>query len=202
MARVTYDPVELGPSAAADVNDIFTAIETQTTNLTAANFEEEGLDERAFATTVQAARGFTAITETTRSRTQALSSTWATLEPSGGSQFRTGGIVIGTEERLYVVIRIELLSDATQEGIPYADLQIRWRDSVSGPVGTTRRVKATTTVMGNTTGGPYCLSHQIVIDGAKTVDWLEVQISDQAGTATVQYGDISMYGMLYKRVTV
>lgn len=207
MARVEYTPLATGASTAADVNAIFTAIGNQSSTIDAGNYAEEGLDERVFETEVQAASAFAPITETTRGRTQALTSSWATLDPGGATSFRTGAITVGTNERLYVVLRLELLTDSKQAGLPDGgDFQTRWRQSVAASpsvVGTTRRNKVDGVDIGLATGIPVHMSHQILLDGPLTLDWIEVQISDQSGNdVTVQFGDVAMYGMIYKRVTV
>jgi hypothetical protein len=207
VGRVEYTPLTTGASTASDVNAVFSAIQTQSSTIDAENYAEEGFDERVFETEVQAASGFAPITETTRGRTQALTTSWATVDPGGATTFQTGGITVGTNERLYAVIYIELFSDSKQEGIPTnGDIQTRWRQSVGASpsvVGTTRRwyADSTNTAL-KSSGAPAMWSHQIVLDGPLTLDWVEVQISDQSGNdVTVQYGDVAMHGMIFKRVT-
>lgn len=209
MGRVEHTPIPVGPAVAADADAIFAAVAAQTTNLEEGNFAEESLDRRSLESEVQAEQAFAPKTES-GTGVQALTTTWATLNAtSSPSSYRTGAIALGANERLRVVLRVEFESDAVQDGIPMGgDVQLRWRKQVSGTpsvIGTIRRVHPAigSAPLGTLTGVPSRISHQCVIVGPASLDWVEVEISDQSGTAvTVQVGDATMTGMIYKRVTI
>jgi hypothetical protein len=209
MARIEYDPLAEGTTAAADLNTIFSAISTEAASLDADNFEEEGLDYRLFEDDLSAVQAFTPITCTGGPGTQTLSTSWATVNPSHGSAFQTGAITVATNERLRVVFCLEFVSNASDYGIPVTgDIQFKWVQTVSATpsdVGTTRRVHVTSGSMPASAilGANPRVRFQVVIDGSVSLDSIEVQIKDASGNnVTVQIGGGSMHGTIFRRVTV
>lgn len=207
MGRVTYTQLSVGDSGETVIDNIFAAIEAQTSTIDAENYAEEGIDERALETQIQAQQAFTPVTESSRGQTQALTSTWTAANP--GNDLQGGAITVGTNERLLLMARVEFLHDSTQAGIPLGgDIKTRWRLTVGGTpttYGTIRRIKVTTAVLdiGKQSGIPHRHSHMVLVDGPLTITKSDFEISDQSGNdVTVQYGSASCYGTIFKRVTV
>lgn len=208
MARVTYTPIQPGDAQVTGPNATFTAIGTQTTNVDAQNFAEEGLDARVFESEIQAEEAFTPKGDQTNT-TMALpaASAWTTVVFV--STFRTGAISVAANERLRVIFRLEFYSDGAQDGIPIdTDVQLRWRKSVGGVasvIGTTRRIVPATASSPDPvpSGAPARLGMMTVIDGPVELEWVEVEIRDASAAAnTVQSFGSGMYGTIFKRVTV
>jgi len=200
VARVVYVPIAQGLSSSSDANAIFSAVATQTTNVDGDQWAEEGLDARAFESDIQSASGFTPVVHNA-TNTQALSTTWATLDPGGTGAFRTGAITLGSNEVLRVRFRGELLSNGSNPGLPIGcGLQIRIRRSVGGGP-----LAIASTVRSYFASGSEDLEARIStiasVDGPLSLDWVEVEISDQGGfSRTAQLGRCALWGTIFKRI--
>lgn len=208
MARVIITKPAVGTTSASVLNTAFTTIATETANVDAENWAEEGLDQRVFEDNVAAISAGTPYTNETVA-TQALSTTWAQVNPGVGARLSSIP-ALAANQKLRLIANIEFLSNGTQSGITdNASVQVRLRKRVGGVESTisntTRRVFAATASNPSsaaTKGSPARLRMLGVVDGAETLEWAQIEIRSTTGTPTIQFGEISFHGTIFKRVTV
>lgn len=207
MARIIITKPTVGTTSASTLDTAFTAIATQTANVDSENYAEEGLDQRVFANNVAAVSAGTMYTNETIA-TQALSTTWAQANPGVGARLSSIP-ALAANEKLRLIANIEFRSDSTQSGLPdNASVQVRLTKRVGGVESTisntTRRLFAATASNPSTgaLGAPARLRILGVVNGAETLEWAQIEIRSTTGTPTIQFGEITFYGTIFKRVTV
>lgn len=210
MARVSITKPVVGTTSASTLDTAFTAIATQTANVDAENYAEEGLDQRVFADNVAAVSAGTPYTNETVA-TQALSTTWAQANPGVGVRLSSIPALVA-DEKLRLIVMVEFRSDGTQSGIPAnADVELRLRKRVGGVESTITNTlralfPATASDPSNgLVGGPFGGSARIrimgTVDGAETLEWAQLEIRSASGTPTIQFGEITFHGTIFRRVT-
>lgn len=216
MARVEYDELEVGDAQVTKLNATMTAIAAQTTNLDEDNFAEEGLDYRAFASQAASRKAFAPV-EVSTLASEALTTTWETID-FGTAMQSPGTITLAANERLEVNFMISYDTSGATPGIPInGDIEHRWRWQEQGGaaavVGTARHLNPRATsapspldAIGNPVtidGASARLWMKLVLDGPKTIDWVEVQFRDSStNDVTVQSRCQALWGTIYSRVTV
>lgn len=211
MARTIITKPSVGTTSATVLNDALTAIATQTANVDADNLAEEGLDARAFTANITSVSAGTPYTNETVA-TQALSTTWAQVNPGVGARLSSIP-ALAANERLRLVASIEFRTTSGQSGLPSdASVELRLRKRVGGVESTiTDTLRAlfpaaasdpSAALVGGPFGGPARVRIMGVVDGAETLEWAQIEIRSTTGTPTVQFGEIAFHGVIFKRVTV
>lgn len=211
MGRVEYDPLEVGLTDAADLNDTLTAIAVQSAALSGPNFAEEGLDQRSFVSGVQAVSAFRIVKPgAARTSQVGLAAAFVTLDDTI-TTFLSGPFTLNQNDVLKVVASVPFASGPGPiDGIPSAaDIRTRLRFEIGGggavvAVGSNRRSFESAIPWGST---GYRAHHGIVFSavggvGGSAYDFFELQIADlSGGPTTVNYGGISFYGIIYRRTS-
>jgi len=197
MGRVEYDQLRPGAATAGALNSILTEVATDSGLLSNANWAEEGLDKRPFASLIQARRAFIPIIHDATATQGPLAAAFVTFNP--GVLFRTGAFVLAANETLRLRFTSEFPSGPVLFGItptPPADVQVRLGGQISGiPFFNTASLRRYRNL--NTGFGAHARCHtQIYLVGPTSFDFVEVQIADP-GLSTVQIGGAVLAGMIY-----
>jgi hypothetical protein len=184
MGRVEYSQLQAGDTATAtQLNTIFSAIATETSAVDGENVAEEGVDSSMLDAGVTTAKAFSPVNLNTIT-SQVLSTSWATTVINATNLRSSGVFTMTTRDLVRIRGSIELFTDTTNYGIPaggQVDVRIGFYPTGGPAASTTPQVGYSTSI---NTGGRIPIMAVLLGSSYSSIDWVEIQVSDQSGGGT------------------
>jgi hypothetical protein len=198
MARIEYDPPEVGaPRAAAAFNAILTAVATETTNVNELNLARDGLDLDAFADGAAVSQAFDPVqVDGPDALVMGAATPWATLNV--GTNMQSAAFDLLDDEMLLVESSVGFTTEAGAVGLPVTiDPELRLVYRVGG---VTTQFDAARKQLDPNSAGHGDLSLAGVLMGPATITWVALQIQN-TGAGAVRFAGRTLVGTIYKRIS-